>query len=252
MAGRKGILWGGVATGVLAPGVLTVVLHTDKPAVTGAHLVNSHVCSSCHGAESAEWRQSQQHAALAHNVVFEFVVAQRKHADRAAARVNLGTFLAERGDMANAEQQLKSATRMEAQYLPAYIKLADEYRAQGRDADGERVLRAGLALAPGSALLHHALGLTLVRLKRIDAALLEFERATTLEPANALYAYVHALALHFTGNTAAAIANLERALAHHPADRDILSALASFQEERGAVDQAKRYADQLRAITNER
>ena len=32
--------------------------------------------------------------------------------------------------------------------IPAYINLADVYRLLGRDAEGERILRAGLSRAP--------------------------------------------------------------------------------------------------------
>ena len=47
--------------------------------------------------------------------------------------------------------------------------------------EGELVLRDGLKNMPGISMLHHALGLALVRLKRTDAALGELERATVLE-----------------------------------------------------------------------
>ena len=49
-------------------------------------------------------------------------------------------------------------------YAPAAANLADLYRQLGRDADGEQVLRAALIVSPQDAGLHHALGLTLVRL----------------------------------------------------------------------------------------
>jgi Flp pilus assembly protein TadD len=58
-----------------------------------------------------------------------------------------------------------------------------------------RVLREGLGAAPDSAILHHALGLALVRIKRTGDALSEFKRATALEPANARFAYVYDIAL---------------------------------------------------------
>jgi len=41
----------------------------------------------------------------------------------------------------------------------------------GREADGESVLRAAIAASPQDAGHHHALGLSLVRLKRFDEAL---------------------------------------------------------------------------------
>ena len=121
----------------------------------------------------------------------EFVETQRYNADRAEARVNLGAFYGNRGDAAKAEEEIKAAIRLEPFFIPAYVNLADLYRARGRDADGEPILRQGLKVAPKSALLHHALGLALVRMKRNDEALGELERATMLEPGNARFAYVY-------------------------------------------------------------
>ena len=147
------------------------------------------------------------------------------------------------------EEEIKAAIRLDPRFVPAYVNLADLYRARGRDADGERILREGLKVAPNSAILHHALGLALVRMKRTGEALGEFERATALEPGNARFAYVYAVALHSTGKADAAIARLEKALAAHPNDRNILEALASFHEERGERESAKKYADRLRLLS---
>ena len=128
------------------------------------------------------------------------------------------------------------------------MNLADLYRAQGRDPEGERILREGLKVAPKNAILHHALGLALVRMKRADAALSELDRATVLEPGNARFAYVYAVALHSTGRSDAAIARLEKTLLAHPNDRDILEALASFHQARGDNGSAKKFAERLRAV----
>jgi predicted CXXCH cytochrome family protein len=196
----------------------------------------------------AEQLSTEQRAAF-ERAAREFIETQRYNADRAEARVNLGTFYANRGDAARAEDEIKAAIRLEPLFIPAYVNLADLYRARGRDPDGERILRDGLKIAPKSAVLHHVLGLALVRMKRIDAALGELERTTTLEPENARFAYVYAVALHSTGKMEAAIATLEKALAAHPNDRDILAALASFHEARGEGAAAKKYADRLRALS---
>ena len=176
----------------------------------------------------------------------EYVKTQRYNADRAEARVNLGTFYGNRGDAARAEEEIKTAIRLEPFFIPAYVNLADLYRARGRDADGESALREGLKVAPKSAILHHALGLALVRMKRTAEALSELERATALEPGNPRFAYVYAVALHSTGKADAAIARLEKALVAHPDDRNILEALASFHQERGESAAAKRYAERLK------
>jgi tetratricopeptide (TPR) repeat protein len=189
---------------------------------------------------SAEQRTAFERASA------EYVASQRYNADRAEARVNLGTFYANRGDAAKAETEFKSALALNPRFIPAYVNLVDFYRARGRDAEGERVLLDGLKITPKSAMLHHALGLALVRLKRADDALGELERATLLEPGNARFAYVYAVALHSTGKSDTAIKKLEATLVAHPNDRDILQALASFYQARGEMAAAKRYADRLR------
>ena len=181
----------------------------------------------------------------------EYVASQRYNADRAEARVNLGTFYANRGEATKAEEEIKAAMNLDSHFIPAYVNLADMYRARGRDADGERILREGINVSPKSATLHHALGLVLVRLKRNDAALTELESAAVLEPGNARFVYVYAVALHSTGKPDLAIASLKKAFADHPNDRDILEALASFSSARGESTEAKKYADRLRTLTNE-
>ncbi len=193
---------------------------------------------------SAEQRGSLERASA------EYIASQRYNADRPEARVNLGTFYANRGDAANAEEEIKAAIRLDPQFIPAYVNLADLYRARGRDAEGERILRDGLKLAPTSASLHHALGLALVRLKRADAALSEFERATILEPANARLSYVYAVALNSMGKADAAISRLEKTLAAHPNDRDVLQALAAFHSEGGRSAEAEKYVERLRKLAD--
>ena len=71
-----------------------------------------------------------------------------------------------------------------------------------------------------------------------------------LEPGNARFAYVYAVALHSAGKSDAAIATLKKTLADHPNDRDILEALASFYSGRGEGMEAKKYADRLKTLTD--
>jgi len=111
-------------------------------------------------------------------------------------------------------------------------------------------LREGLNVAPKNAILHHALGLALVRLKRTDEALGEFERAALLEPQNARFGYVLAVALHSAGKSDAAVARLKKVLADHPNDRDVLEGLVSFYRARGADIEAKNYSDRLKRLTD--
>lgn len=60
----------------------------------------------------------------------EYVASQRYNADRAEARVNLGTFYANRGDAAKAEEEIKAAIGLNRFFIPAYVNIADLYRAK--------------------------------------------------------------------------------------------------------------------------
>jgi len=157
----------------------------------------------------------------------QYVETQRYNADSAEGRVNLGTFYGSHGEASKGEQELKAAIRLNPFFIPSYVNLADLYRAFGRDADGERTLREGLAATPASSVLHYALGLALVRLKRIDEAVNELERASLLDAGNVRFAYAYGVALQSVGKIAAAKATLARALAAHPDDADVRAALAS-------------------------
>jgi tetratricopeptide (TPR) repeat protein len=174
---------------------------------------------------TAERRSAFERAAI------EYVDVQGFNADRAEARVNLGTFYGTRGEASRGEEELKAAIRLDRFFIPAYVNLADLYRAFGRDPDGERILRQGLAVAPDSAVLHYALGLALVRMKQNDSALGELQRANALDPENTRFAYAYGVALHSAGQRDAAKATLAKVLARHPDDATVRAALASFTKD---------------------
>ncbi len=98
----------------------------------------------------AAFVSSEQQAAF-ERASREFVASQQYDADRADARTNLGTFYAELGDLPRAQTELEEAIRLDPFFQPAYVNLADVFRAQqtARDPDAERVLRSGLAKAAG-------------------------------------------------------------------------------------------------------
>lgn len=160
----------------------------------------------------------------------------------------LGSFYAQRGGVVNAETEYKAALRLNRQYAPAAINLADLYRHLGREADGESVLRAAADASPRDAGVHHALGLALVRGKRLDEAAGELRRATELAPDQARYAYVYAVALHSAGRGTEALTILTESLTRHPDHRDTLLALISFNRDAGDVPSALAYAQGLSRI----
>ena len=111
----------------------------------------------------------------------EFEATQRYLADRPEARVALGSFYARQRRFADAETQFRGGVALEPSFVPAYVNFADRFRAQRRDADAEQVL---LWVWPTrrEATLHHALGLTLVRLGRHGDAVRRFSARRDLHP----------------------------------------------------------------------
>jgi Flp pilus assembly protein TadD len=175
----------------------------------------------------------------------EFLAAQRLNADRPEARTTLANFLAQRGQSAEAETEYKAALKLSPQFTPAAINLADLYRALDRGPDGLKVLRETVAAVPQDAGLHYALGLALVRQKQNDQAVVELRRATELAPNQSQYAYVYAVGLHSAGRVEDAITILKENLNKHPADRDSLLALVTFNRDAGNIGQALEYAQRL-------
>ena len=124
----------------------------------------------------------------------EYIAGERFNADRPEDRTNLGGFFTERGRYQEAEAQFRSALALDPAYVPAWVNLADLMRLREREADVEALLREGLTHAPSDAMLHHVLGLSLVRQGRKADALRELKRATELAPDNARFAYVYGVA----------------------------------------------------------
>jgi len=174
----------------------------------------------------------------------ELVAAQRFNADRPEARITLGTYFGFLGRLPEAEAEYRAAIRLFPRAVPAYLNLADLHRVQGREAEGTQTLRDGLAIAPGDASLHYALGMSHARAGRMAESVAELGRAAALDPRPA-YVYAHAVALHSTGRVADAIRTLDAALARSPDDRDLLYALATFHRDAGDRTQARSAAERL-------
>ena len=87
-----------------------------------------------------------------------------------------------------------------------------------------------------------------MRSKRSDEALDELLKATELDPGQARYAYVYAIALHSGGHANEAIRALRENLNRHQNDRDTLVALISLNRKSGDIDSALQYAERLHQI----
>ena len=90
-----------------------------------------------------------------------------------------------------------------------------------------------------------------MRVRRPTEALDELQHASELDPAQARYAYVHAIALNSAGRRQEALIALKDILVRHPADRDTLAALVSISREVGDPVSTLDYAQRLAKIVPE-
>jgi Tfp pilus assembly protein PilF len=175
----------------------------------------------------------------------EYVVSQQANADRPEAHLNLGLFYTDRQDAARAEQAYRTAMRLQPDFTPAYVNLADLYRALGRESEAKALLSAGLQEVPGDGDLLHALGLARAREGKRAEAVQLLGKAARARPDNPRYAFVYAVALHDGGNAAQSREVLARALTRFPNDRAMLSAAAGYASESGDRNAALEYARRL-------
>ena len=176
----------------------------------------------------------------------EYEAAQRVNAERPEAHLSLGVLAVDLGLPNKAETAYRTALRLDPSFAPVYINLADLYRQLDRDPEGERVLSDGIAALPKEPTLYHALGLTQVRQKQLDAALKSLQHAAELAPEQGRYAYVYALALDKAGDKDRAIQVLEELLQREPNHRDAAIALMSIHRERGDLAAARKQLEVIK------
>jgi tetratricopeptide (TPR) repeat protein len=175
----------------------------------------------------------------------EFLAEQRFNADRPEAQMARGNFAAARGDADGALAAYRAALRLDPGFVEAAVNAADVHRARGEEGLAEQVLREALDRRPDAAAARHALGLVLVRQRRLPEAVSELGRAAALDPGNARYAYVHAVALFDSGRRPEALRAIDAALARHRFDRDLLFVAAAFRADSGDLAGARAQALRL-------
>jgi predicted CXXCH cytochrome family protein len=169
----------------------------------------------------------------------EYLDTLALNADMPEEQMNVGLYHAASGNGAAAEKAYREALKLAPAFVPALLNLADLYRANNLDEQAVPLLERAVSLAPADAAPQHALGLLLIRQRQLDAAVIHLRQATNLDPRNARYAYVYAVALWETGERQPAVATLEAALKEHPGDRDLLAALASYYQQLGEQDKLR-------------
>jgi Tfp pilus assembly protein PilF len=177
--------------------------------------------------------------------ISELIESENATAERPENHVNLALLYMQMGQTSDAERELQTALRLDPNFVPAMVNLADVYRIEHRDDEGAPLLEKAIALAPNAAEPIHALGLLKVRQKNYPEALRLLAKAAALQPGNARYSYVYAVALQSSGEADQAIKVLQQTHARRPADRAVLLALISYERDKGDLRSAKVYAQQL-------
>jgi Flp pilus assembly protein TadD len=90
--------------------------------------------------------------------------------------------------------------------------------------------------------VHHALGLALVRGRRMDEALEHLRKGAELLPDDGRAALAYGVALDDRGRRAEAVTVLRAAHERRPADRGLLAALAGLARADGDLEAAARWA----------
>ncbi len=181
----------------------------------------------------------------------DYIAAKRSNDDRAEERSNLARFYVKQGKADLAEREYLTALKLAPRQVPPRVDLADLYRASGREAQAETLLRQTVSEIPDAAAAHHALGLALIRQKRYAEAIQSLKRAAELEPSQPRYAYVYAVALQSAGQTAEARQTLSAALSGSPSNVDILVALLQDALKSRDLNAALSYAERLRVLRPE-
>ena len=198
------------------------------------------------GVDQRSLTHEQQTAFAA--ATLELFDAEMIDADRPESHLNLGLLQARLGRPSEAENQYQTALRLDPNFTPALVNLADLDRMRGLNQEGVELLRKAMSIDSNNADIRHSLGLALVRQHNYAEAISELRHASELAPDNVRYAYVYAIALNSIGDGASAMELLENMHKHHPADRDTLLALVSIARETSNFATALTHARELVAL----
>jgi tetratricopeptide (TPR) repeat protein len=161
-------------------------------------------------------------AARLQAAVDELIAAEQASAERPESHVNLAEVFVRLGRDDEAYRELDAALHLDKDFVPALVNLADLDRSRGREQEAEQRLRQAMAAAPLAAAPVHALGLLEVSRSRAEQALPLLAKSSQLDPMNARYAYVYAIALAESGQPSQAGRVVAEARRRLPRDASLL------------------------------
>ncbi|WP_038149627.1 tetratricopeptide repeat protein [Vibrio litoralis] len=181
-------------------------------------------------------------------VLDEYRQVQAYQSDRGFSYAALGSLAINLNRLDEAQNHFNQAIKVEPNFVPAYVNLADVYRRQNNEAAAQKVLLKGVEIAPDNASLYYSLAMSYVRSQDKAKALIELEQATLKAPDNVRYHYTYSLLLKDQGQLKKAVAALERAYQLSPTSPDLTYALAQEYAELGEYFSALQYAQKLKKL----
>jgi tetratricopeptide (TPR) repeat protein len=156
--------------------------------------------------------------------------------DMPSTQMSLGNLERNLGNPAAAEDAYQRAIRIEPDYIPARLNLADLYRETGREALVIPLLQYALKAAPDSGAVSFSYGLSLIRQKMYQQSLSYLKAATEKDDSQPRYSYVYAVALDSVSNTREAIYVLIEANNKWPNQFNLMMTQILYMEKLGETD----------------
>ncbi len=183
---------------------------------------------------------------LINKVTEEYRQSLLFNADRPESQLSLAQLYSQLGQPDKADAAYKQALLLQPQFIPAYVNYVNFLQQQNRETAAYEILQTGLKTRADAAL-YHSLGLWYVRNKDMDKGLQALQKSAELEPDNARFQYVYAIAIG-EKQPQQAITMLQTALQAHSGNIELLSALASFYEKIGDSANALNYQQKAQKV----
>ena len=160
----------------------------------------------------------------------------------------LAAYFTRQGLYDLAERAYQQASKIEPQFIPARLNLADLYRSYGDESSALAELLATDGAVPEMAEVKYALGLAYVRRRELDEAEKYLAESVRLAPETVFYRYAWVLALFDLGRQTDAIRHTEEGLALNEESEDLLFTLGYFEQQTGNDTRAIEMYQKLLAI----
>ena len=157
------------------------------------------------------------------------------------ANLHVGRFVAQRGDLAEAEKHLRRAVEFNAKNNVFQSNLALILARQGNLAEATKHFRRALEINPDDPATLNNMGITLAQQGELDEAIRHFQRSLEIKPNDASGHTNMANLLLDRGDVEGATEHLRVAIEIDPADADSHNTLAIISAKRGNFAEATEY-----------